>query len=72
MFFYFYQVKVKSLTNEYLLKAYEIINSVLYRRKDAAFIRISVPVTTDEESASQAGMKFLKDFYPIIQEFLPR
>ena len=72
LFLYWYQVKGRALSDEYLLKTFEIVNSILYRRRDAAFIRVSVPVADNPEAAFQAGMKFLGDFYPVIKEFLPQ
>lgn len=72
MFLYWFNVKGKALDNEYSLKLYEIINSALYRRKDAAFIRISVPFDYDEAVATNAGKAFIRDFYPVILSYLPR
>jgi EpsI family protein len=72
LFLFWFQVKGKVMSDEYSLKIYQILNSILYGRKDSAFIRISVPVGDDENKAFLSGMKFLKDFYPVIQEFLPK
>ncbi|MEW6215901.1 MAG: exosortase C-terminal domain/associated protein EpsI [Nitrospirota bacterium] len=72
LFLYWYQVKGRSLSDEYSLKLSEILNSIFYRRRDSAFIRVSMPFEADEEKAFSVGVKFIKDFYPIIQEFLPK
>lgn len=72
MFFYWFQVMGKTLDNEYALKLHEIINSALYRRRDAAFIRISVPFETDEESAWRRGEAFIKEIHPVLSDFLPK
>jgi EpsI family protein len=71
IFFYWFDVKGQSLSNEFALKFAKIKNSVLYRRRDAAFIRVSVDVESDEEMSFLVGEKFIKDFYPVIVEFLP-
>lgn len=71
MFLYWYMVKGRTLSNEYALKLAEITNSFLYGRKEAAFIRVSVPFESDENKAFSVGTKFIKDFYPTIEEFLP-
>ena len=71
IFFYWFHVRGQSLTNEFALKVAEIKNSMLYRRRDSAFIRISVDVESDEDMSLLVGEKFIKDFYPIIVEFLP-
>lgn len=70
-FLYWYQVKGRSITDEYALKGWEILNSLLYRRRDAAFIRVSLPFDSDRERALSAALEFVRDFYPVINEFLP-
>lgn len=72
LFLYWYQVKGKSLSDEYFLKLSEILNSIIYRRRESAFIRVSVPFEIDEEKAFSTGIQFIRDFYPIIQDFLPK
>lgn len=72
LFLYWFQVKGKSLSDEYSLKLAEITNSLLYRRADSAFIRVSVPFETNQEKAVALGERFVKDFYPLLQEFLPQ
>ena len=71
LFLYWFQVKGKTLSDEYGLKFAEIENSILYRRRDASFIRISVPFTADQRSAAATGDRFVKDFLPAIDAFLP-
>ena len=71
LFLYWYDVKGQSLTNEFALKFAEIKNSMLYRRRDSAFIRVSVNVGSNEDISFLAGEQFAKDFYPVITEFLP-
>ena len=71
MFLYWFQVKGKTISEEYSLKAAEIMNSLLYRRRDSTFIRISVPFEAQEEQARAAGEQFIRDFYPVCKEFLP-
>jgi len=72
LFLYWFQVKGMILSDEYSLKLAEITNSLLYRRRDSAFIRISVPFEVDQTKAVALGERFTKDFYPVIQEFLPK
>lgn len=71
LFLYWFNVRGKTLTNEFVLKYAEIKNSMFYRRKDASFIRVSVPFESDENKAFSIGKIFIKDFNPIIEEFLP-
>jgi len=72
LFLYWYQVRERSLSNDISLKLAEIVNSALYRRRDASFIRVSVPIDTDIEQAIVRGEQFIRDFEPLIKEFLPR
>jgi EpsI family protein len=70
-FYYWFQVREKTLSDEYSLKLAELSNSLLHRRRDAAFVRISVPVGSDADKAVTTGERFIKDFYPVITGFLP-
>jgi EpsI family protein len=72
LFLYWFQVRDRSISDEYSLKMAEIINSVLYRRRDESFIRVSVPVGTDIDQATARGEQFIRDFEPLFREFLPR
>ena len=71
MFLYWFQVRGKSISNEYALKLAEIVNSLLHSRRDSAFIRISVPMESGGELASVDGKRFVEDFYPVVRRFLP-
>lgn len=71
LFLYWFQVRDKSVSEEFSLKAEQIANSVLYRRRDASFIRISVPFQSDEQKAAAIGERFVSDFMPAIKSFLP-
>lgn len=71
LFLYWYKVKGKTLDDEYSLKLSQITNSILYRRKDAAFVRISVPFETEEKAAFDGAVKFVQAFAPAVDEFLP-
>lgn len=71
LFLYFFQVKGKILSNEYSLKIAEIFNSILYNRRDAAFIRISVEFENNHDDAANTADRFLAEIYPHITEVLP-
>lgn len=72
LFMYWFQVRDRALTDEYSLKLAEITGSVFQRRRDTSFIRISVPYTTEAVQASSRAERFIRDFYPLIREHLPR
>lgn len=71
LFLYWFQVRDKSLNDEYRLKLAEIMNSVTSRRRDSTFIRVSVPFETNQEKAEALGRQFIRDFQPEIKKFLP-
>ena len=71
LFLYWFDVKGQSLSNEFALKFAKIKNSILYRRRDAACIRVSVDVESDKDVSLLVAEKLVKDFYPVITEFLP-
>lgn len=71
LFLYWFQVRDRSVSNEYFLKAAQILNSILHNRRDATFIRISIPVVSDVTQANSTGEQFVRDFSPHFKEFLP-
>ena len=71
VFIYWYKMKNVSITNEYLLKAYMIINSFKYRRNDAAFIRLSATSGDDIEGTVATLQAFMHDFVPLLDDYLP-
>jgi len=71
LFFYFFQVKGQVLTDEYSLKIAEITNSIFHKRRDSAFIRISIPFQEDLSDATEVGERFLASIYPQIASVLP-
>jgi EpsI family protein len=72
MFLYWFQVQGKTLSSEYALKVAEVINSILHNRRDAAFVRVSLPFEGDPDQSRSLGEQFIRDFYPHIAAVLPR
>ena len=71
LFLYWFQMQDKTISDEYSLKLAGITNSILHGRKDAMFIRVSVPFEVDENGAALAGVRFIRDFYPLIKKYFP-
>ena len=71
LFLYWFQVGSRTLSNEYALKLAEISNSMVNRRRESTFVRVSVPFEADEEKAYEAGKRFIQDFYPVLKTFIP-
>lgn len=73
LFFYWFQVQDRVIGNEYFLKMAQVASSLWSRRRDAAFIRISVPGGEEDEAlALTIAQQFTRDAYPLIGEFLPK
>lgn len=72
LFLYWFQVGDKTISDEYSLKISQIVNSMFHRRRDASFVRISVPVQGDQAQAAATGERFVRDFFPVIREVLPK
>ncbi|CAH2031417.1 exosortase C-terminal domain/associated protein EpsI [Trichlorobacter ammonificans] len=71
LFFYWFQVRGETLADEYRLKLAGISGALAHGRKDASFIRISVPFTGDEQQAAADGISFIRAVYPQLCRFLP-
>jgi EpsI family protein len=68
---YWYHDRGRVIANEYWAKSYMIWDAITQHRTDGSLVRISVPVTTTSEAAYQQGLVFLRDFWPILQEYMP-
>ena len=71
LFVYWYQMKGAYITGEYRLRFYRFFNSLLYRRNDAAFIRLSAPVSGGVKEAASSIEGFMGDFLPVLKDYLP-
>ena len=72
LFIYWFRTKSdETITNEVGLKLAQIRSSIASRRRDATFIRISMLAGSDERHKQAALSKFIQDFYPLFQKFLP-
>ena len=71
LFVYWYRMKDESITSDFGLKLRMILNSLRYRRNDAAFIRLSAPVAADDNRAQEQISSFMGDFLPLLNRYLP-
>lgn len=72
LYLYWFQVKGKTLSDEYSLKLAEVTNSLFYRRRDSAFVRISLSFDADMAKAQSVADRFAVEFYPVLTSFFPR
>ena len=71
LIYYWFDVRGKTMTDEYSLKLAVITGSMFHNRRDQSFIRISVRGGDNVEAAQKRLEEFLRDFYPLIREYLP-
>lgn len=71
LFLYWFQVRDITLSNEYSLKLAKVFNSVRYGRRDESFVRISLPLEYEPGQSMAHAERFIRDFEPFIQEYLP-
>jgi len=74
LIYYCFFMDGKVIPDDYQFRFKRMVNSLLYRRNNAALLRVSTPITNDfpVEDAELYIEDFLKDFLPIVKEFLPR
>jgi len=71
LIYYWFDMRGQTMSDEYSLKLAEITGSMFHSRRDQSFIRISVQARDNVESAQKRVEDFLRDFYPVIREYLP-
>jgi len=70
---YWYQSGNRAVANEYIQRLYFILDSFRYNRTNAAFVRFTSPVLSDDyENAIQVLERFIKKTIPILDDFLPK
>lgn len=70
LFLYWFQVGGEIISSEWKLKWREVVNSVEKGRRDASFIRVSVPIKDKDKARAQAE-DFVKSVHPVLRGFLP-
>jgi len=69
--YYWFSMRGRTMSDEFSLKLAEITGSMFHRRRDQSFMRISVQGDGAQEAAERQIEDFLRDFYPVIRDFLP-
>jgi EpsI family protein len=71
--YYWFQGRGRVTTNEYLVKWYLLVDSLLSGRTDGSLVRITTPIT-ESESESQADQRlynYIKKLAPELERFIP-
>jgi len=72
--YYCFLMDGKVIPDDYKLRFLRMVNSLFYRKNNAALVRVSMPITSDfsVEVAEPYIEDFLKDFLPIVKGYLPK
>ena len=72
--YYWFDQRGRVITNEYLAKWYLFWDSLTQHRTDGALVRLTTPVpeNTDINDADQRLRDFIKDFYPLLPDYIPQ
>jgi EpsI family protein len=69
---YWYQSHGRTIASEYASKIYLVLDSLRLRRSDAALVRVIVPMSAGEPQADLAARDFVRNVYPVLDDFVPR
>ncbi|MGC9199369.1 MAG: exosortase C-terminal domain/associated protein EpsI [Acidobacteriaceae bacterium] len=70
---YWYLAQGRSIANDYLAKAYMMLNAIRYNRTDGALVRVVTPLEPNESltTAEQRDVRFAHRLVPILPRFIP-
>jgi EpsI family protein len=74
MVFYWYQSRDRVVASEYWGKIYTVLDAIRHNRTDAALVRVTVPIGSDDvarQRASAAGLGFVQGLFPLLSSHLP-
>lgn len=70
---YWYLAHGRSVANDYLAKAYMMIDAIRWNRTDGALVRVVTPVAPTESvaAAQQRAIGFTNEMTPLLPRFIP-
>jgi EpsI family protein len=74
MVFYWYQSRDRVVASEYWGKVFTVLDAIRYNRTDAALVRVTVPIGSDDGArgrATGAGQDFIQALFPLLSTHLP-
>ena len=72
--YYWYQSRDRVVASEYWGKVYTVVDAIRLNRTDAALVRVTVPIGSDDGArgrAVAAGMEFVQALFPFLSRHLP-
>lgn len=73
LIYYCFFMDGKVIPDDYEFRFLRMVNSLLYRRNNAALLRVSAPVTSEFtiERAESHLEAFMQEFLPVLKDYLP-
>ncbi|MFW0776173.1 MAG: VPLPA-CTERM-specific exosortase XrtD [Rickettsiales bacterium] len=73
LLYYWFEGRNRNITNEYLAKWYNFWDALTRSRTDGALVRVIIPVAKNQsmEEAEKDLVKFVRDFYPLLDDYVP-
>ncbi len=68
---YWYQGRGRAVANEYVDKAYTVLDSIRKRRSDGAMVRVLVPFRGSEAETAAAAAEFAAQVAPALPAYVP-
>lgn len=69
---YWYQQQGRVIASEYWSKAFQVWDGLTRHRSDAALVRVAVPFSSDQTSASQTAAAFVGRMFPELAAYIPQ
>lgn len=69
--YYWFHGRGRAVANEYLDRAYMVLDSITRRRSDGSLVRI-IGSVSDLDVAEKKQQEFIKAILPVLDEFLPK
>ncbi len=68
---YWFHSRGRIISNEYMQKIWLVMDSIFRHRTDGTFVRITCPVSTDENQAIKTLTKFAEQIFPVLDRYIP-
>lgn len=68
---YWYQARGRVVASEYAGKVWLVVDAITRNRTDGALVRLVAPVAEGEEEVRARLLRFARDLYPQLGEFIP-
>ena len=68
---YWFQSRGRIISSEYMQKIWLVVDSITKHRTDGSFVRLIAPVVETQDKTLELLKGFVKDIYPILNEYIP-